>query len=102
MNRFLDAYKSNGVNIWGITIENEPFNGLVPSYAWNSMGFTAEQQRDFLKLDLGPILEAAGYGANTTQVMICDDQREWVHTWANTIYADKEASKYVSGLAFHW
>ncbi|CAG2110461.1 unnamed protein product, partial [Medioppia subpectinata] len=100
--KFLDAYKANGVSLWGLTIDNEPISGFMPTYAWNSLGFTPETQRDFLKLDLGPALQAAGYGPNTTRVMICDDQRAFIDSWANTIYADREASKYVAGLAFHW
>ncbi|CAG2172770.1 unnamed protein product, partial [Oppiella nova] len=101
--KFLDSYKASGVPIWGITIDNEPYAALLTSkFPWNSLSFTPEFQRDFIKKDLGPTLEAAGYGVNTTQLMICDDQRDWVHTWANTIYTDKDAAKYVSGLAFHW
>jgi glucosylceramidase len=66
------------------------------------MGFTPELQRDFLKKDLGPILEAAGYGRDKLDVMICDDQRNKVHVWADTILKDKVAAKYVSGTAFHF
>ncbi|CAG2172772.1 unnamed protein product, partial [Oppiella nova] len=80
----------------GPTLEAAGYEGR------NSLSFTPELERDFIKKDLGPTLEAAGYGVNTTQLMICDDQRDWVHTWANTIYTDKDAAKYVSGLAFHW
>ncbi|CAG2172307.1 unnamed protein product [Oppiella nova] len=34
--------------------------------------------------------------------MICDDQRNKVHLWADTILKDKDAAKYVSGTAFHF
>jgi glucosylceramidase len=74
--RFLDAYKQEGVPIWGITIDNEPKSGDEPHYKFNSLGFTPELQRDFLKMDLGPILEASGYGINTTDLMIFDDIRK--------------------------
>ncbi|CAG2172306.1 unnamed protein product, partial [Oppiella nova] len=100
--KFLDAYKQNDLNIWGITIQNEPGAGSHPDYSFNSMGFTPELQRDFLKKDLGPILEAAGYGRDKLDVMICDDQRNKVHLWADTILKDKDAAKYVSGTAFHF
>ena len=28
--KFLDAYKMNGINFWGITVENEPGAGYIP------------------------------------------------------------------------
>ncbi len=101
-NRFIDAYKANGVPIWGITVENEPKAGKDPHYAFNSLGFTPETQRDFIKMDLGPILEKAGYGLNTTDLMIFDDQRTQILHWAEIILKDKDAAKYISGTAFHW
>jgi len=102
VHRFIDSYKANGVPIWGITIENEPKAGADPNYPFNSLGFTPETERDFLKMDLGPILEKAGYGLNTTDLMIFDDQRTQIFRWAEIILNDKDAAKYVSGTAFHW
>ena len=88
--------------MWGITIDNEPSTGAKTDYKWNNLGFTAEQQRDFIKMDLGPILEAAGYGTDTIDLMIFDDQRSRIALWADIILKDKDAAKYVSGTAFHW
>ena len=28
--KFLDSYKENGIKLWGLTVENEPFAGYVP------------------------------------------------------------------------
>jgi glucosylceramidase len=53
-------------------------------------------------MDLGPALEKAGYGVNTTSLMIFDDQRDQILHWAEVILKDKDAAKYVSGTAFHW
>jgi glucosylceramidase len=66
------------------------------------MGFTAPQQRDFIHKDLGPVLEAAGYGPNKLKLMIIDDQRSFINQWANVILKDNETAKYISGIAFHW
>jgi glucosylceramidase len=100
--RFLDEYKKHNVSIWGLTVENEPGAGYVNNYAWNSLGFSPELERDFIKLDLGPALEKAGYGANHLNLMINDDHRPGVHHWAQVIFKDKDAAKYVAGTAFHW
>ena len=68
----------------------------------NCFKSNASLQRDFIKLDLGPILEASDYGRNKLQLMTYDDQRPNLVNWVNTVLADKDAAKYVSGSAFHW
>ncbi|CAG2170493.1 unnamed protein product, partial [Oppiella nova] len=100
--KFLDAYSKRNITMWGITIENEPNAGFNSKYLWNSLGFSPELQRDFIKLDLGPTLAKAGYGIDKLKVMINDDQRPTVSEWARVILSDKKAAKYVSGSAFHW
>lgn len=100
--RFLDAYKSNGVPIWGLTTQNEPTDGLIPWFTFNCMGFTPQMMRDFIKLDLGPALAAANYGPDQLKLIIMDDQLLFVQAWADAIYRDSEAARYVSGLGFHW
>ncbi|CAG2117958.1 unnamed protein product, partial [Medioppia subpectinata] len=106
--KFLNAYKAQGIPVWGITIENEPempmfFDNILGiKHPFNSMTFTPELYRDFLKLDFGPIMSAAGYGPNVTRVMICDDNRPYISQWAQVIYGDIEAAQYVYGMAFHW
>ena len=54
--RFLDEYKKQGVDIWGLTAQNEPIDGRIPFFPFQSMGFTAEEQRDFIISDLGMYL----------------------------------------------
>jgi glucosylceramidase len=89
--------------MWGLTVVNEPHSGYDPHYAFNSLGFSAEQQRDFVKLDLGPAMESAGYGGqNGTKLMIFDDNRGNLPEWARTVLSDKGAAKYIAGTAFHW
>jgi len=102
--KFLDAYKELGVDMWGLTVQNEPNTGLGEGeYAWNTCGFNSTQERDFIKMDLGPDLEAAGYLAPTKiQLMTLDHDRRYVPEWTSTVYGDPDASQYVSGLAVHW
>ncbi|CAG2100944.1 unnamed protein product [Medioppia subpectinata] len=100
--KFLDAYKAQGIPIWGLTVVNEPLNSKDPNWRFNCLGFTPETQRDFIKLDLGPALQRAGYGLNSTHLMIYDDNFRQLYDWARVIYGDREAAQYVSGAAFHW
>lgn len=100
--KFFDAYRDHNISFWGLTPQNEPTSGFVPFYPFQTMGFTAASQRDFIKFDLGPALEAAGYGADKVKLLILDDQRVFLPYWANVVLADAEAAKYISGIAFHW
>ena len=98
--KFLDEYKKAGIKFWGLTAQNEPSNGLLIKSTWQSTGFTAEMQRDFIKSDLGPALQENGYG--DVKLMILDDQRIFLPSWAQVVLSDADASKYVSGIGVHW
>jgi len=88
--------------MWGITVENEPVYGMKSKLEYNVLGLTSSQERDFVKMNLGPALEKAGYGTDKLKLMIFDDNAPNLETWADTILADKEAAKYISGIAYHW
>ena len=47
------------------------------------MGFTPEQQRDFIKLDLGPALHNNSFG--DIKLMILDDNRLLLPYWAEQV-----------------
>ena len=99
INRFLNSYKSNGIEFWGMTVENEPKAGFNPNYLFNCLGFTAENERDFVKKDLGPALEQAGYGRDKLTLMIYDDGRnDQMIDWIDTCFNDTETAKYVHGI----
>ncbi|RWS19023.1 glucosylceramidase-like protein, partial [Leptotrombidium deliense] len=62
--KFLNHYRSNGIELWGMTTGNEPADGFMPldiNLYINCLGFTPYTQRDFVKFHLGPALEKAGY-----------------------------------------
>jgi len=100
--RFLNAYKQNGIELWGLTIENEPGAGFDPNYKFNCLGLSPEMERDFVKLNLGPELAKAGYGPDRLKLMIMDDQRDYMVKWADIFLNDSQAAQYVHGIAFHW
>ena len=102
MNRFLEEYKKHEINLWGITVENEPVEGQNAKYTFNCLNLTAPIERDFVKMNLGPTLEKAGYTSDKFKLMVYDDNANDLQSWADTILADKDAAKYVSGIAYHW
>lgn len=64
------------------------------------MGFTPATQRDYIKLDLGPELHAAGL--DHVALMDWDHNIDYLEEWTNAILGDKDANKYVAGTALHW
>ncbi|HUA67031.1 MAG TPA: glycoside hydrolase family 30 protein [Candidatus Saccharimonadales bacterium] len=93
---FIKAYQKRGIPIWGITVQNEP----MAVQAWESCVYTAEEERDFVKNYLGPILASAGLGEK--RIMIWDHNRNLIYQRAKEILDDPLAAKYVWGVAYHW
>ncbi|XP_065174654.1 lysosomal acid glucosylceramidase-like isoform X2 [Sycon ciliatum] len=98
--RFMEEYAKHNLTFWGLTVQNEPADGFIPFFPFQSMYFSAETERDFVKTDLGPTL--AAHGHQDVKLMILDDQRIFLPGFAKTVLSDPDAAKYVSGVAVHW
>ena len=96
LSRFVSEYAARGVTVSAITGGNEPAGN---SGKWQDLKFTAEEQRDFIKVDLGPTLRADN---PRCELMILDDQRIHLPSWADTVLSDPEARQYVDGIGVHW
>lgn len=94
--KFIDSYQKEGINVWGITIQNEP----MATQRWESCIYTAAEERDFLKNYLGPTLEKIGMGDK--KIIVWDHNRDLITQRVSTILDDKEAAKYAWGIGFHW
>ena len=95
--KYLQAYKAEGIDIWGFTVENEP---LGNSNNWDSMHFTAAEMTNFVKNHLGPRLEQ---DAPNVKILGYDQNRdEELKHWVDVMYENNESSKYFDGTAVHW
>jgi glucosylceramidase len=96
--KYITAYKKEGINIWGVTVENEP---LGNDKNWESMHFTPEEMTDFVRDYLGPKFEKDGL--SHIPILGYDQNRgEELEKWAKSMYEDKLAAKYFGGTAVHW
>ena len=95
--KYLDAYKKEGINIWGFTVENEPHGN---GNNWESMHFSPKEMTDFVEFYLGPKLEADGYGDKI--ILGYDQNRGDLEEWVDEMYRDEASSKYFHGTAVHW
>ena len=94
--KFIREYEKDGIPIWGITIQNEP----MATQKWESCVYTGEEERDFLKNNLGPTMEKAGYG--NKKIIGWDHNRDLIYQRASTLLNDPEAAKYLWGIGYHW
>ena len=94
--KFIQEYEKDGIPVWGITIQNEP----MATQTWESCVYTGEEERDFLKNNLGPEMEKAGYGDK--KIIGWDHNRDLIYQRASTLLDDPEAAKYLWGIGFHW
>jgi glucosylceramidase len=97
--KWITAFEKEGIKIHAITPQNEPLNRRNSASLY--MGWT--EQRDFIKLALGPQLAAAGLSA---KIYAFDhnynyDNFEDQKRYPLRIYEDSVAAQYITGSAYH-
>lgn len=95
--KYLEAYHEEGIDMWGVTVENEP---LGNSAQWESMHYTPAEMADFVKNHLGPQLQAT---FPETRVLVYDQNKgEELEEWAGHLLQDTALLPYIYGTAVHW
>ncbi len=94
--KFIKHYEKEGINVWGISIQNEP----MATQTWESCIYFAEDERDFLKNFLGPTMVKEGLADK--KIIVWDHNRDLIVQRARAILNDPEAARYVWGIGFHW
>ncbi|WP_347158229.1 glycoside hydrolase family 30 protein [Pontibacter chitinilyticus] len=91
--RYIQEMKAEGIPIDAVTIQNEPLHpGNNPS-----MLMLPEQQKSFIKQNLGPAFKAANIN---TKILLYDHNLDRPD-YPISILDDPEARQYVDGSAFH-
>ena len=95
--KYLNAYKKEGIDIWGVTVINEPHGN---GNNWESTLFSPKEMTDFVMNHMGPKLEKDGWG--NVKILGYDQNRAGIKEWANEMYKDENTAKYFDGMAIHW
>ena len=95
--KYADAYKEEGIDIWGFTVENEPHGN---GDNWESMHYSPEEMTTFVQQHLGPKLEADG--KENLKILGYDQNRAGLKEWVDVMFNDEASSKYYDGTAIHW
>lgn len=91
--KYIQQMKAEGISIDAIAPQNEPLNPNNNP----SLVMTAEQQRDFIKNNLGPAFQTAGI----TSKIIAYDHNCNRPDYPLTVLNDPAARAFVNGSAFH-
>jgi glucosylceramidase len=94
--KYLHEYANHGINIWAITVENEPENN---SGLWESMIFTPATMKEFVSNHLIPQFQKDNLN---TKILIYDHNRDNVKPWVDTLLGDQKLAKHIWGTAVHW
>ncbi len=92
--KYIEAYRSEGVTIHTLTVQNEPEFGTA---AYPCMDMTAEEQLVFVRDYLGPKLEASEL---PTKIVLFDHNCD-NPDYPISILNDPQAKAYVDGSGFH-
>ncbi|MCD4826347.1 MAG: hypothetical protein K8Q99_01045 [Acholeplasmataceae bacterium] len=92
--KFIKAYEEKGINIFSVTVQNEP----MAAQRWDSCIYDSKDEARFVKV-LGKTFEQHGLNQN---IYIWDHNRDQMFNRTQEVLNDKEAAKYVYGTAFHW
>ena len=95
--KYVDAYRAEGIDIWGFTVENEPHGN---GNNWESMIYSPEEMTTFVKNHLSPRLTAEGKG--DLVILGYDQNREGIKEWVDEMYKDAETAQHYDGTAIHW
>lgn len=95
--KYIDAYKKEGIDIWGLTVINEPHGN---GNNWESMLFSPKEMTSFVQHYLGPTL--ASHGKSGIKILGYDQNRAGLKEWVDAMYQDESTSKYYAGTAIHW
>jgi len=94
--RYVRAYAEEGIPIWGLSVQNEP----EATQTWDSCLYSGEEERDFVRDHMGPVLHASGLGH--LKLVIWDHNRDRMFERAKIVLDDAQAAQYVWGTGFHW
>ncbi len=94
--RYIKEMRKEGFEIWYISPQNEP----DAKQTWDSCLYTAQEEKEFIRDYLGPVLEQEGLA--DVHILIWDHNKEVMFDRADAILSDEAASAYISGVGMHW
>ena len=95
--KYLQAYRSSGIEFWAITPENEPMGN---DGSWESMHLSPAAEATLIGQYLGPEMEKNGFGE--VKILGFDQNTFEAAPYTAAIYGDSAANHFTDGTALHW
>ncbi len=93
--RFLEAYKKEGINAYGVAVQNEPkIDRNYPTCLWTSRQFLV-----FIRDHLGPLFKKLG---SPGEIMLGTLQDGDYSDFPAVVLGDKTANAFISSVGFQW
>lgn len=85
----MQAYKEQGVNVWGVSLGNEVTLGIYfgSYFGMPNMVWMPNLSRLFVKKYLGPALKKSGF--ENTKLYSTDDERPFMNWWSDRVSDSK-------------
>lgn len=93
--KYIKEYKKQGIDIWGVTFQNEP----NANQRWESCLYNDEEEADFIGRFLGPTFKEQ---AIKSHIFMWDHNKERIYERACKVLNNPYAYNYVDGIAYHW
>ncbi|XP_050498000.1 putative glucosylceramidase 4 isoform X2 [Diabrotica virgifera virgifera] len=97
--KFLESYKENKLEFWGITTGNEPSAGFTP-LPIPSIAFSAGGLSKWVANHLGPTIRDSNY--SNIKIVTLDDNRIFLPWFIDEMLANPATRRYVDGIGVHW
>ncbi|GIQ79754.1 glycoside hydrolase, family 30 [Kipferlia bialata] len=94
--KYFEAYAAHGIDLWGITVENE----VVGTHRWECCSYTASQMASFVVNHLGTAYNEDN--GTDIKVLVFDHDKKDILQWAEAYYSVPGVGEYTDGVAFHW
>lgn len=94
--KYLQAYAAHNIPVYAITPQNEPT--IVPDN-YPGMPLSASDEINFIKNSLGPAISNSNLAVKPKILALDDNWNQ--EGYLRSIYADADASKYITGSAWH-
>ena len=88
LNKYIEAYKNNNINVNYITMQNEPFARQI----WESCRFNIKSQKEFIYNNLLPKL-------NNTKILLWDHNKDNIVKVVDKLYKENAL---IGGVGFHY
>ncbi|MBO6016011.1 MAG: glycoside hydrolase family 30 protein [Lachnospiraceae bacterium] len=94
--KYIQEYRKEGVDVWGVTVQNE----AKAEQGWESCWYSAGEERDFVTGFLRPVFEKMGLGDK--KIFFWDHNKERVADRAMETMCNQRARDCFDGIAVHW